>query len=59
MVLKQPVIGYHVFLNVPEGNCSGSNLVTAIQELLNSLHENFIFEVVYNPAEGLSTLKNI
>ena len=39
-------------LNFPEGSCSGSNLVTAIRELLNGLDENFTFEVVYNPARG-------
>ena len=39
-------------LNLPEGNYSGSNLVTAIQDLLNFLGGNFIFEVIYNPARG-------
>ena len=51
MVLKQPNWIPYV-LNVPEGNYSGSNLVTAIQELLNGLDENFTFEVKYNPARG-------
>ena len=41
-----------MFLNIPEGNYSGSNLVTAIQELLNGLGENFTFDVIYNPARG-------
>ena len=39
-------------LNIPEGNYSGSNLVTAIQDLLNALDGNFTFEVIYNPARG-------
>ena len=39
-------------LNIPEGNYSGSNLVTAIQELLNGLDENFAFEVICKPARG-------
>ena len=40
-------------LNIQEGNCSGSNLVTAIQELLTSLDANFVFfDVMYNPARG-------
>ena len=39
-------------LHVPGGNYSGSNLVTASQELPNGLDENFIFEVMYNPARG-------
>ena len=39
-------------LNVPEGDYSGSNLVPAIQELLNSLDENFMFYVICNPARG-------
>ena len=40
------------FFNIPESSYSGSNLVTAIQELLNGLGENFTFEVKYNPARG-------
>ena len=35
---------------IPEGNCSGTNLVTAIQELLHDLDENFTLEAIYNPA---------
>ena len=40
-------------LNIPDGNYSGSNLVTAIQDLLNALDGNFTFEVIYNPARGI------
>ena len=39
-------------LNVPEGNYSGSDLVNAIQELLNGLGGNFTFEVICKPARG-------
>ena len=39
-------------LNITEGNYSGSNVVTAIQDLLNALDGNFTFEVIYNPARG-------
>ena len=52
MVLEQPIIGYLMFSNIPEGNYSGSNLVTAIPDLLNALDGNFAFEVIYNPARG-------
>ena len=33
-------------LNIQEGNYSGSNVVIAIQDLLNALDGNFTFEVV-------------
>ena len=33
MVLEQPIIGYLMFSNIPEGNYSGSNLVIALQGL--------------------------
>ena len=39
-------------MDITESNYSGSNLVTAIQDLLNGLGENFTFEVIYNPARG-------
>ena len=48
-----------MFLNFPEGSYSGSNLVTAIQELLYSLGENFIFEVIYNPARGTVNIEDL
>ena len=32
-------------------------MVTAIQELLNGLDENFIFDVIYNPARGTVNIK--
>ena len=45
-------------LDIPECNYSGSNLVTAIQELLNSLDENCTFEVIYNPARGTVNIED-
>ena len=43
--------------NVPEGNYSGSNLVTAIQDLVNAVDGNFTFEVIYNPARGIVNIE--
>ena len=37
---------------VPEGNYTGSNPASAIQELLNGLAVTFDFEVVYHAARG-------
>ena len=45
-------------LNIPEGKYSGSKLVTAIQELLNGLDENFTFEVIYIPARGTVNIED-
>ena len=42
---------------LPEGNYTGSNLVTAIQGLLNGLHGNFTFEVICNPARGTANIE--
>ena len=42
---------------MPEGNYSGANLETFIQELLNGLGEHFIYEVVYNPARGVVNIE--
>ena len=44
-------------LNIPKGNYSGSNLVTAIQELLNCLGENFTFDVIYNPSRRIANIE--
>ena len=51
MLLKQHVTVY-LIAKFPEGNYSGSNLVSAVQDLLNALDGNFTFEVIYNPARG-------
>ena len=39
-------------LTLPEGNDTGPQLATAIQELLNGFAVTFGFEVVYQPARG-------
>lgn len=39
-------------ITIPEGNYDGYRLASALQELLNSIEINFIFEVKYNTATG-------
>ena len=44
-------------LFLPEGNYTGSNLVTAIQELLNGFADTFTFEVIDHPARGTISIE--
>ena len=44
-------------LTLPEGNYTGANLATAIQELLNGFAVTFGFEVLYHPARGTITIE--
>ena len=42
---------------LPEGNYTGSDLVTAIQELLYGFADTFTFEVTYHPARGVISIE--
>ena len=53
MVLKHHIIGKIL----PDGNCTSSNLVTAIQEFLNGFADTFAFEVIYHPARGTISIQ--
>ena len=44
-------------LTLPEGNYTGPQLASAIQELLNGFVVTFDFEVVYHPARGSITIE--
>ena len=44
-------------LTLPEGNYTGANLATAVQELLNGFAAKFDFEVLYQPARGSITIE--
>ena len=44
-------------LTLPEGNYTGPQLATAIQELLNGFAVNFGFGVLYQPARGSITIE--
>ena len=44
-------------LTLPEGNYTGANLATAIQDLLNGFAVTFDFEVIYHPARGTITIE--
>ena len=44
-------------LILPEGNYTGSNLASAIQELLNGFADTFNFDVKYHPARGNIRMK--
>ena len=44
-------------LTLPESNCTGANLASGIQELLNGLAATFDFEVLYLPARGTITIE--
>ena len=46
----------HVLI-IPGGNYTGSNLVAAIQELLNGTDDTFTFEVINHPARGTITIE--
>ena len=49
---------YHPYvLTLPEGNYTGANLATAVQELLNLFAVTFGFEVLYQPARGSITIE--
>ena len=44
-------------LHLPEGNCTGANLASGIQDLLNGFAPTFGFEVLYHPARGTITIE--
>ena len=44
-------------LTLPEGNYTGTQMTTAIQELLNGFAVTFGFEVLYQPARGTITIE--
>ena len=44
-------------LTLPEGNYTGANLASGIQELLNGFAVTFGFEVLYHPAGGTITIE--
>ena len=44
-------------LTLPEGNYTGANLATGIQDLLNGFAVTFGFEVIYHPASGSFTIE--
>ena len=44
-------------LTLPEGNYTGTQMATAIQELLNGFAVTFDFEVLYHPARGTITIE--
>ena len=44
-------------LSFPEGNYTGANLTTCIQDLLNGFAVTFDFEVLYDPARGTITIE--
>ena len=44
-------------LTLPEGNYTGANLASGIQELLNGFAVAFGFEVLYPPARGVFTIE--
>ena len=46
-----------VCFNFPEGNYTGANLATAIQDLLNGFAVTFDFEVLNRPARGTITIE--
>ena len=39
-------------LTVPEGNYTGANLASGMQDLLNGFAATFGFEVLHHPARG-------
>ena len=53
-------VGYNYdpyVLTLPEGNYTGANLASGIQELLNGFAVTFDFEVLYLPARGITTIE--
>ena len=44
-------------LTLPEGNYTGANLASGIQDLLNGFAVTFGFEVLYHPARGTTTIE--
>ena len=44
-------------LTVPGGSCTGANLASGIQDLLNGFAVTFDFEVLYHPARGTITIE--
>ena len=44
-------------LNAPEGNYTGANLASSIQDLLNGFAVTFDFEALYHPARGTVTIQ--
>ena len=42
---------------LPEGNYTGANLASGIQDLLNGFAVTFDFEVLYHPARGTITIE--
>ena len=53
-------VGYNYdpyVLTLPEGNYTGANLASGIQELLNGFAVTFGFEVLYLPAGGTITIE--
>ena len=47
----------HIFLTLPDGNYTGANLASGIQDLLNGFAVIFGFEVFYYPARGTITIE--
>ena len=56
MVSKWHIDGIRLFLTLPEGNYTGANLATCIQDLINGFAINFDFELLYHPARGSITI---
>ena len=53
LIQQEHMIGYLMFLTIPEGNYNVYRLAPGIQDLLNNLEDlNFTFEVIYNTATG-------
>ena len=53
-------VGYNYdpyILTLPEGNHTGANFASGIQELLNGFAVTFDFEVLYHPARGTITIE--
>ena len=44
-------------LTVPEGNYTGANLASGIQDLLDGFAVTFDFEVLHHPARGTITVE--